>query len=204
MLDNFEIGRKIKKARKEAGLTQEQLGKKLRITWEMISRYENGRSSAKEKIERIAQYTEKPISYFYGLDDDLIGDNIERIAEALKKKGIGYLPSTKQREEIHFIEEYSTEFSFDENLALTKQKYSSPEWILNKYPNSFALSLTNVNSDHLDFSEGDIGFFNQTLQPNPNDLVLIEQDGLRIVRFSEGMNPQILAILLMVERRYRE
>ena len=60
------IGIQIKKARAEAQLSQTELGKKIGVTWEMISRYENGKSSPRKNLEKISKALGRPIQYFFG------------------------------------------------------------------------------------------------------------------------------------------
>ena len=49
-----EIGRRIRHYRLLRGLTQEELAKKIGVSWEMVSRYENGRSDPTNRIVFIA------------------------------------------------------------------------------------------------------------------------------------------------------
>ena len=50
-----EIGRIIKEARKEKGLTQKELGEKLGVSYQMIAQYESGRRKPKiETLKRIS------------------------------------------------------------------------------------------------------------------------------------------------------
>ena len=57
--DNLSTGEKIKQARKEAGLTQKELGDKLGITYQQIGQYENGKRKPKlETLQRIADALE--------------------------------------------------------------------------------------------------------------------------------------------------
>ncbi len=64
-----QIGRKIQLAREEKGVTQLELSKILGITQAALSNYELGkRRLYLYQIEKIADFLEKPVSYF--LDDD--------------------------------------------------------------------------------------------------------------------------------------
>ncbi|MCA9375284.1 helix-turn-helix transcriptional regulator [Candidatus Dojkabacteria bacterium] len=63
---NKKVGINLKKARKEVGLTQVDLAKRMNMSPMMISRYEVGLNSIPYKrIERIAQILGKPVSYFF-------------------------------------------------------------------------------------------------------------------------------------------
>lgn len=67
MIDKTLLGKQIKKARKSKGLSQEQLAKQVGISRMMISRYEISSSVIPvEKLQKIAEILEKPISYFFG------------------------------------------------------------------------------------------------------------------------------------------
>lgn len=196
-----EIGLQINKARKEAGLKQSDIAKKLGVTWEMISRYENGRSSARENLEKIARITKKPIGFFYG-QTRLVGNNIDKLVEELRKRGVGYLPGQDQTNKIPFLEEIS-ELELSESIKLTRQFYTSPDWILQKYHNAFALRLVGLISDFLEINPKDIGFFTQALEPIVNYLVLVREEGrYKIVRFNEEIKLPVLAALLAVEKRF--
>jgi transcriptional regulator with XRE-family HTH domain len=50
-----EIGENIKIYRNRRDLTQQELAEKVGVTWEMISRYERGASSALKKIDSISK-----------------------------------------------------------------------------------------------------------------------------------------------------
>lgn len=69
-----EIGKKIQLAREEKGITQLELAKMLGITQAALSNYELGKRRVYlHQIEEIANYLEKPVSYF--LDEDSFLDN---------------------------------------------------------------------------------------------------------------------------------
>jgi len=60
-----EIGRKLQKAREEAGLSQEELAKKLGCTQASLSNYELGkRRLYLADLQRIGQLLGKPVTYF--------------------------------------------------------------------------------------------------------------------------------------------
>ncbi len=64
------IGRKIYRARVEAGLEQKELAQKLKYTQSSVSRWENDKMSCPAEILfMIADLTGKPIQWFYELSD---------------------------------------------------------------------------------------------------------------------------------------
>lgn len=64
-------GERIKKLRKEKGLTQEQLGNLLGVKKSAIAKYENNRveNLKKETIQKLSEIFEVPASYFLGIED---------------------------------------------------------------------------------------------------------------------------------------
>lgn len=55
IITSGEIGAKIRKRRKELGLSQEQLAEKVGVSYQQVQRYENGGSTLNvENVQRIA------------------------------------------------------------------------------------------------------------------------------------------------------
>ena len=72
-----DIGKKIQKAREEAGLSQEELASRLGYTQAALSNYELGkRRLYLANIEQIARELNKPLSYF--LDESAVPEYAER------------------------------------------------------------------------------------------------------------------------------
>jgi len=63
--DKLNVGGRIKKARKEIGISQKQLAGQLRISDKAVSSYEVGRTTPSfATIKKISKLVHKPISYF--------------------------------------------------------------------------------------------------------------------------------------------
>lgn len=63
---NKEIGERIKKRRRELGITQEKLAETLNVTYQQVQRYENGTNSLNlENVQIIADALSVPVSYFF-------------------------------------------------------------------------------------------------------------------------------------------
>lgn len=64
-------GERIKKLRKEKGLTQEQLGNLLGVKKSAIAKYENNRveNLKKETIQKLSDIFEVPAAYFLGIEE---------------------------------------------------------------------------------------------------------------------------------------
>lgn len=206
-MKDSKIGIQIKKARAEGQLTQSELGEKIGVTWEMISRYENGKSSPRKNLERIAEILGKPIQYFFGVEEVPISDEIKRLTDLLIKRGTEF----QRGADVPLIESLS-EFSLPKALKLTNQIYSCPSWIFSKYKKIFAYKLDEVVSDIVSIGRGDIGFFSQNIQPKLRNYVLVKEGTLRqaqggkfkIEKYSKSFKKKVYAVLLAVEKRYYE
>ncbi len=65
-----EIGERIKKLRKDIGISQERLAEILGVTYQQIQRYENGTNKLNvENIQIIAHALSAPISCFFEYDE---------------------------------------------------------------------------------------------------------------------------------------
>ena len=61
------LGKKIKQARKEIGLTQKELAKIMDVHWNTIARWERDEIECRiDQLLRIADLTKRPISWFFG------------------------------------------------------------------------------------------------------------------------------------------
>lgn len=66
-LDYAGIGCRVREARVEYGLTQEELAEDVGVDAKHISRIENGHKKGSDQlIRRIGEVTGKPLSFFYG------------------------------------------------------------------------------------------------------------------------------------------
>lgn len=64
-MDSYKLGKKIKLARVELDLTQEDLAKKIGALQKSISRYENGASvPSLPTLEKLAKALKKSTAYF--------------------------------------------------------------------------------------------------------------------------------------------
>ncbi|MBI5598443.1 MAG: helix-turn-helix transcriptional regulator [Deltaproteobacteria bacterium] len=66
ILSSEEIGRRVKQRRRELGLSQEELGEMLHVSYQQIQRYENGTNMiGTDKLQFIANLLDVPIGYFF-------------------------------------------------------------------------------------------------------------------------------------------
>jgi transcriptional regulator with XRE-family HTH domain len=65
------IGFRIKMARTESGLTQQELGKKLKTSHSVIATWESGKFLPnQESLKKLSEALNKPIAYFFEYDQD--------------------------------------------------------------------------------------------------------------------------------------
>lgn len=68
----MNIGEKIAKARKDKGLTQADLGDKMHVTFQAVSKWERGESAPDfETICALSEILDVPITYFGGKQEDV-------------------------------------------------------------------------------------------------------------------------------------
>lgn len=97
-ISNFKnmvkVGKKIKEARKNHSITQEELAQAIGVSDKSISAYESNRISPPLKIlEKIAEETHSPLSYFFeeNIESSILAKletlekNFDEIKKLLKK-----------------------------------------------------------------------------------------------------------------------
>jgi len=71
----MEIGKRMKRRRKELGISQEKLAERLDVTYQQIQRYENGTNQLNtEKLQIIAAVLDIPVSYFFEDEKDRVAE----------------------------------------------------------------------------------------------------------------------------------
>lgn len=86
------ISKKIKDIRIKNGLTLEELGEKINFNFSNLSKIERGlRSPTLELLEKLAEFYEVPLSYFFG-------EAIE-VPDQLKKIGTEWITFVEEMEE---------------------------------------------------------------------------------------------------------
>ena len=95
-LEDAYIGCRVREARAEYGLTQEELASDVGVDPKHISRIENGRKHGSDQlIRRISEVTGKPLSFFYG-NSPLPEDALDKEKEILMK----YRKTTAQQQKL--------------------------------------------------------------------------------------------------------
>lgn len=75
------VVKRIKQARKEAGLTQAELADHVGLSSDAVSKWENGHSTpGLLTLERLPAILNRPVEWFLGLDLDMTPDEAKLIA----------------------------------------------------------------------------------------------------------------------------
>ncbi len=70
IIDNTQIGQKIREFRLQAGMTQEKLAEELGITFQQVQKYERGVTKVHlMKLQQLAAVLKVPIESFFGKGD---------------------------------------------------------------------------------------------------------------------------------------
>ena len=106
------VGQRLKKARRDAGVTQETLGAFMGLTFQSIQRYEKGESGVPcGRLLQAAQVIGGPISYYFQDVIDLEG-NVVPIGEGAPR------PPLVSHEAMHVARLFDSIFSDDERRYL--------------------------------------------------------------------------------------
>lgn len=160
-----DMGDNIRNYRRRLKLTQEELGERVGVTWEMISRYERGQSSPINKLGKIAKALGVSVT-------ELIDDS----------KGFG--------SSIPLFVKIPKDFSFERRNSTIF--YTCPQWLYRLDPDVFAIDTDLVNKkDFIPEKEGYI-FISPNSIVEEEDLVLVEEDKeLKLEEYSQFGNPPI-------------
>lgn len=99
---DIHVGKKVREARNLEGLSQEELGKKLGISFQQVQKYEKGSNRiGSSRLYEISRALETPIEYFFdGIEDDKPqGRPISRRALSIAKK-LEEIPNTNLKKQI--------------------------------------------------------------------------------------------------------
>jgi transcriptional regulator with XRE-family HTH domain len=78
------LAKRIKQARTEMKLTQSDLAYRMGISAQSISAFESGRiPPSREHVEKIAQFTHKPLYFFTGQRVMEVMDRLEKVAKEI-------------------------------------------------------------------------------------------------------------------------
>lgn len=79
------LGKRIKAARQEMGLTQTQLAYRMEISAQSISAFESGRiPPSLSYLKKIAQFTHKPLYFFTGQKTQEVLERLEKVSAEIQ------------------------------------------------------------------------------------------------------------------------
>src|SRR5258708_7502715 len=80
------LGKRIKQARSDMGLTQSDLAYRIGISAQSISAFESGRiPPSQSHLQKIAQFTRKPLYFFTGQKVAEVVDRLEKLTKELNE-----------------------------------------------------------------------------------------------------------------------
>lgn len=80
------IGKRVKKARNEKGLTQERFAEELGVSVSFVSQVESGEKKFNlSRISEVSQILERPITYFVDGYEGKSADDLEEVVNLLKR-----------------------------------------------------------------------------------------------------------------------
>ncbi|MEA3356950.1 MAG: helix-turn-helix transcriptional regulator [Patescibacteria group bacterium] len=183
-MDHKEIGMKIKHARQTMGLTQKELADQIGTTWEMISRYERGKSSAIKRMDLIAEVLKTPVHKFF-----MKPSFMDEVA-------------TSNKNLIPIISKTFTDIH--DALAATKSYYSAPDWIVQQFLDPFAIDteILTIKTTHIE----KVGII-YAIRENPvseTDLVIFTQKEQLVVANNSTITAScnLIATIIAWEKRF--
>lgn len=173
-MKNNYIGENIKIYRERRNYTQRELGDKIGKTWEMISRYERGESSALKQLDKLADAL--------NVDPrDLLKDSSSQVDNYSTNK-------------IPFFTSIPTDLDFSKNKSYIF--YPAPDWILQIDIDAFAVDMSIV-----DGSNG-VLFVSPKSKYEIGDTVLVNDNGnLEVVKHRRG-DKDVVGKVLAQEVRF--
>ncbi len=175
-MNNNYIGENIKIYRERKNYTQRKLGDMIGKTWEMISRYERGESSALNQLDNLAN----------ALDIDP--------RDLLKDSSV---PDNYTNNKIPFFDTIPSNFTFGNSYIY----YPAPDWMIRMDREVFAIN-TNIVEIKEDFSKNGCIFVAPNADTKKGDLVLIRENDKLVGRELKGKLPNIIGKIIAKEVRF--
>ena len=179
------MGLNIKYFRQTAGLTQKQLADKIDTTWEMVSRYETGKSSPLRRAQAIADALHITL-------DTLFAES------TISEKPSGYRTNS-----VPLLEK--TFSNITSALQSTKIYYTAPDWIVGTYTKPFAISSDIVKIETSQISENGILFVIRDKPSFSKDIAIIQKgNDIAVTQFSSAhASYKTIGTVVAFEKRFR-
>jgi transcriptional regulator with XRE-family HTH domain len=179
---NKDLGKTIKYIRQQKGLTQQILADKVGVSWEMISRYETGKSSPLHRIFDIAQALDIQV-------DELLQNSFT---------------STPYSTFVPYLTSIDNSIPIKDQIQHTKDKYLSPIWIMTDYKDVFAIKSDIINIEVLNIHENSVLFVHLQETTPHNTLTLFQTKNSLFVDRNANIDPtaNIVGLVISEERRF--
>lgn len=201
-VDDNLIGLQLKKARSEAGYSQEDVAKLIGVTWEMISRYENGRSSPMRHLHKLAKIYAKPLTFFLENESEYEQFDVKELARELRDQGVTY--NAQLKNVVKVVDKLSGE-GLEEDIKKSQQFYEVTSGLTENYTNLFAMRYgvgIQVSSE-LELKPEEYLIFSYQREPEAGDVVLsFDGKTYSLKEYSQKDLSAPLATLVEVHRRY--
>ena len=177
------IGLQIKHLRLSSGLTQKQLADKIGVSWEMISRYETGRSSPLNQLLPIAEALETSPAQV--IRDISVQDHSEQY----------------QRNTIPLLDKPFKDLATA--LRSTKNFYVAPDWIVQQSSKPFAIDSSIIIFETSKISGNGILYASSYKPDTPSNLALILEDENLIVTSlgNRTSRQKVIGTIIAMEER---
>lgn len=179
------IGENIRIYRQKAKLTQQELAKKVGVSWEMISRYERNVSSPLSRIDVIAKALNVTPNHL--LQNSYIPNESQYLSD----------PSRSSQIPIHN--------SIPNNFDFTKSSklfYACPQWIIDGDEESFLVAENLYNSKSVEIKNDYPIYISPSLKPGSSDYVLLKKNEELIIKKYEG-EKDVIGVVVAQEYRFR-
>jgi len=172
-----EIGKRIREYREKLKLTQQELADKVGVTWEMVSRYERGKSS--------------PFS------------QIDTLSKALNTEPAQLLQKNNNSSGSIDIPLFISIPNSDKFISInTRYFYPCPRWIYERDPLVFALENSLIDDKNLEIAKNGIIYIAPNVNASSDSIIIYRNRELLICSKGVQKNCQPIGIVIAQEIRY--
>jgi len=191
-MESKKLGNAIRTIRRKKGLTQQQLGHKAGVTWEMVSRYERGLSSALPRLEILGKALRTNPAEIYAMAYNIT------LADQIESNKVLHI----SKFEIQNLKEISTLKEFLK--AFQKgYSYSTPKWITQLDKDSYLIDSNVIQNLPIIFKNTKDFYISPNSIPQNNDYILQIKSGALELNQIKDKNAIYLGILIANQNRYR-
>ncbi|GAB4156624.1 MAG: hypothetical protein Fur003_0010 [Candidatus Dojkabacteria bacterium] len=177
------LGKQIKRLRIEHNMSQSDLGDKVGVTWEMISRYERAQSSPLSRLELIAKA--------FGISE------LELLYEAYDLNRL--LDSSGTR--IPYFKALPKDFNFE--IVAPDAIYNAPSWMIEKFKKVIAIDPTLLSRYPDEISPKGPLYIELNATSSSKEYCLGLRNGKLVLGDEKGLD-KVIGTLIAQERRFIE